>query len=170
MGTTKCGRYLNTRGAARSVSDFALVHSDEGDFKWRSKKEAKKNGKKTIRLAGGGHGDKGMRLLDKYRIEYVVLKTYPNGVRVGWVTDHAARQKRNNKLAQSWFPKEWTAKDIRRAGEHVAGLRRNRHGPDGKIVFGMYKGVRVGVIRTHGKIATIFPDCEQPNQTRRKRK
>ena len=26
----------------------------------------------------------------------------------------------------------------------------------------MYKGVRVGVIKTNGKIATVFPDINQP--------
>ena len=67
-------------------------------------------------------------------------------------------------IGQSWFPVNWTPKDIRRAGEHVAGLRKNRHVPDGKISYGMYKGVRVGVIRTNGRIATIFPDSIQPTK------
>lgn len=35
MGTSKSGRYLNTKGSGRSVSDFALVHSSEGTFKWK---------------------------------------------------------------------------------------------------------------------------------------
>ena len=30
MGTGKSGRYLNTRGSGRTVSDYALVHSNEG--------------------------------------------------------------------------------------------------------------------------------------------
>ena len=59
-------------------------------------------------------------------------------------------------------------KDIRRAGEQVAGLKRNRHAPDGKKLYGTYKGVRVVVIKTHGKIATVFPDSIQP--TRRNKK
>ena len=59
---------------------------------------------------------------------------------------------------------------LRRAGEHVAGLKRNRHVPDGKRVYGMYKGVRVGIIRTNGKIATVFPDSIQPVKRRRKKK
>ena len=32
MGTTKSGRYLNTKGSARTVSDYALIHSSEGAF------------------------------------------------------------------------------------------------------------------------------------------
>ena len=82
MGTSKSGRHLNTRGSARSVSDFALVHSNEGTFRW---KQIRRNGMpaRQIRLDSGGHGQKGMDLLDKYHIAYQVTKTYPNGVRIG---------------------------------------------------------------------------------------
>lgn len=31
----------------------------------------------------------------------------------------------------------------------------------GHAVYGMWKGVRVGIIRTNGKIATVFPDSDQ---------
>ena len=79
------------------------------------------------------------------------------------------KSKKSN-LGQSWFPKSWTDKDIRRAGEHVAGLKGNRRIPDGKTIYGVYKGVRVGVKRTHGKIATVFPDSDQSSVTRRKHK
>lgn len=73
MGTTKSGRYLNTKGSGRSVSDFAVVHSNEGDF---VKKQVRVKGKMTIqlRLGNGGHGQKGMDLLDKYGIKYHVEK------------------------------------------------------------------------------------------------
>ena len=167
MGTSKSGRYLNTRGSARSVSDFALVHSNEGTFRW---KDIRRNGKpaKQIRLASGGHGQKGMDLLDKFHIDYQVIKTYANGVRIGNVTDHVDRRKHTNSR-QSWFPKNWGEKDIRRAGVHVAGLKSNRHTPNGKTMWGCYKGVRVGVIKTYGKIATIFPDSDQSSVIRRKK-
>ncbi len=46
----------------------------------------------------------------------------------------------------------------------------NRHLPDGKPVYGVYKNVRVGVIRTHGKIATVFPDSDQHTVLRRKKR
>ena len=32
---------------------------------------------------------------------------------------------------------------------------------DGVRIYGVYKGVRVGVIMTKGKIATVFPDVDQ---------
>ncbi|MBR6165803.1 MAG: integrase core domain-containing protein [Clostridia bacterium] len=46
-------------------------------------------------------------------------------------------------LGQAWFPKNWSEKDIKHAGEHVVGLRKNRRVADGKPIFGVYKGVRV---------------------------
>ncbi len=168
MGTTKSGRYLNTKGSGRTVSDFALVHSNEGGFR---RKQIRVNGKASIqlRLISGGHGQKGMDLLDKYGIKYNIVKTYPNGVRVGNIPDHVDPKKRSG-ISQSWFPSNWTERDIRHAGEHVAGLKGNRHVPDGKIVYGVYKGVRVGVMRTHGKIATVFPDSDQTGINNRRQK
>jgi len=161
MGTGKSGRYLNTKGSGRSVSDFALVHSVEGRFIYDQKT------KKITRLKSGGHGQKSMDLLNKAGITYNVVKTYPNGVRVGNVPNHFLKRKRSG-TSQSWFPKSWSNKDIRKAGEHVAGLKLNRRIPSGVTIYGIYKGVRVGVMRTHGKIATVFPDSNQPTNRRRK--
>ncbi len=170
MGTGKSGRYLNTRGSGRSASDFAVVHSLEGRF---VKTLGKVNGKVQFkpRLAAGGHGQAGMDLLDKYGIKYNIVKTYPNGVRVGNVPGHKKPDKQKG-IGQSWFPSSWSEKDIKRAGSHVAGLKGNRHIPDGVIVYGTYKGVRVGIIRTNGKISTVFPDSNQTSvlSKRRKRK
>ena len=168
MGTGKSGRYLNTRGSGRSASDFAVVHSLEGRF---VKTLGKVNGKVQFkpRLAAGGHGQAGMDLLDKYGIEYHVVKTYPNGVRVGYVPWHKDKRKHSG-YGQSWFPSNWTDKDIKRAGSHVASLKGNRHVSDGVIVYGNYKGVRVGVIRTNGKISTVFPDSNQTPVLNKRRK
>ncbi|WP_034575275.1 EndoU domain-containing protein, partial [Mageeibacillus indolicus] len=102
---------------------------------------------------------------DKYGIEYHIVKTYPNGVRVGYVPDHKKPVKQEG-TNQAWFPAHWTTKDIKHAGEHVANLKGNKHVKDGVIVFGNWKGVRVGVIRTHGQIGTIFPDSNQPSNKR----
>ena len=51
----------------------------------------------------------------------------------------------------------------------MAGLQKNRNIPDGKAVFGEYKGVRVGIIKTNGKIATIFPDSDQSSVLKRRK-
>ena len=77
---------LNTKGSARTLSQFALVHSSEGKF------IRPQNPKHSLRLVSGGHGQKGMELLKKYGIAYNIVKIYPNGVRVGNVPDH--REKR----------------------------------------------------------------------------
>ena len=122
-----------------------------------------------MRLASGGHGQTGLNELKKYGIAFNIIKTYPNGVRVGNVPDHKDKRKRTG-MNQAWFPETWTSKDIRRAGEHVAGLKKNHHVHDGKAIWGVYKGVRVGVIRTHGKIATIFPDVDQSKVLKRRKK
>lgn len=168
MGTSKSGRYLNTKGSGRSVSNFALVHSSECAF---THSQTRVNGQMMIRLRlnNGGHSQKGMDLLNKYGIKYNIVKTYSNGVRVGNVPNHMQRNKKSD-VGQSWFPKSWTEKDIRHAGEHVAGLKGNRKIPDGVRVYGVYKGVRVGIIRTNGKIATVFPDSDQSSVTRRRKK
>jgi len=168
MGTSKSGRYVNTKGSRRSVSDFALVHSSEGAF---TRSQTRINGKMVIklRLNNGGHSQRGMDLLDKYGIEYHVVKTYSNGVRVGNVPNHMQRTKKNG-IGQAWFPKSWSEKDIKHAGEHVAGLKSNRKKPDGQTMWGVYKGVRVGVKKTNGKIATVFPDSNQNSVLRRSRK
>ena len=158
MGTTKSGRVLNTRGAAGSASQFAVVHSNEGAYTKPQKGQ-------RIRLKSGGHGQTGLKELDKYGIEYHILKTYPNGVRVGNVPRHKDTKKKKG-TNQAWFPAHWTTKDIKHAGEDVANLKGNKHVKDGVIVFGNWKGVRVGVIRTHGQIGTIFPDSNQPSNKR----
>lgn len=155
MGTTKPGRYMNTKGSARTMSQFSLVHSSEGKFT-KPQKSAE-----SLKLAGGGHGQKGLELLDKYGISYNIVKVYPNGVRVGNVPRHKEKDKRTG-TGQSWFPASWSEKTIKRAGEHVAQLHRNRNFPDGKIMYGTFKGVRVGVIKTNGQIGTVFPDRIQP--------
>jgi len=82
-------------------------------------------------------------------------------VRIGNIPNHKNPKKQTG-TNQAWFPKDWTSKDIKHAGEHVANLKRNRHSKDGIAVYGMWKGVRVGVIHTHGQIGTIFPDSKQP--------
>ena len=148
MGTSKSDRYLNTAGSSSAASQFAVVHSDEGRFT-----KPKSGG---IRLAGGGHGEAGRKLLDKYHIEYHITHTYPNGVRIGNVPGHKDGRKRQG-IGQSWFPAHWSAQTIKQAGEHVMETSGGSSPKDGIPTIGSYLGVKVGVILTGGKIATIFP-------------
>lgn len=112
---------------------------------------------------------KNIQLLKKYKIQYNIQKVYSNGVRIGNIPNHRKKAKRSGNN-QAWFPSKWSEKDIKRAGEHVAALKHNRKIANGVPMFGNYKGVRVGVIKTNGRISTIFPDSDQSQAIRRKKK
>ena len=97
-----------------------------------------------------------------------VMQASPDGLYIETMSGKDKRKRTG--MAQAWFPKSWSDKDIRRAGDHVASLKANRHAPDGKPIFGIYKGVRVGVIKTNGTPGTIFPDYDQSAAIRKRRK
>ena len=99
MGTGKSGRYSGTRGSrtsahrsgwkkGRTVSRSALKHANTGVI--GHKLVTVKRGEHYFipRLRAGGHGEAGRKLLDKNGIQYNIVHTYPNGVRVGNVPDH----------------------------------------------------------------------------------
>ncbi|MHC1748104.1 MAG: EndoU domain-containing protein [Cellulosilyticaceae bacterium] len=138
-------------GAAKAVSTDALNHSNIVDFTYNPKTG------KVSKMKGGGHGQANIDFLDKNGIEYNIEKEYPNGVRVGNVPNHKVKAKRSG-MEQSWFPETWSESDIQAAREKIANMSGNTGVADGVAVFGEYNGVRVGVIRTDGKIATVFPD------------
>ena len=73
---------MNTKGSAQTMSQFALIHASEGRFTKPQKSAIK------LRLAAGGHSQKGLELLQKYGIEYNIVKIYSNGVRVGNIPNH----------------------------------------------------------------------------------
>ena len=174
MGTGRSGRYSGTRGSrtpakqrsgwkkGRTVSRSALKHANTGVIGQKLVIIKKGQYYFVPRLRAGGHGEAGRKLLDKKGIQYNIVHTYPNGVRVGNVPDHLHEPKQKG-IGQSWFPKNWNGKMIKKAGEHVANLKRNHNmgnGPE-HIAYGMYKGVRVGIMKTNGKISTVFPDSDQ---------
>lgn len=161
MGTGESGRYYTSHGST-SVHHQALIHSFDGKYSYNSKTGA------IQKIKSGGHGQSAMDIMKKNGIVYNVVKTYPNGVRIGNIPSSKDKTKKSG-TNMSWFPKSWSVKDMVRAGEHVSKLKRNRGVKDGVIIWGTYKGVRVGVIKTHGHIATIFPDAaNQPSGKRRK--
>jgi len=162
MGTGISGIYYTSHGS-RVVHHGALIHSFDGDFTKDNKTGA------ILKLKAGGHGQSNIDILDKHGLDYKITKTYPNGVRVGYVKDHKDKRKRSGSN-QSWFPKNWTQKDMVRAGEHISRLKHNRHTKDGVIMYGVYKGVRVGVIKTNGAVATVFPDSNQNSVIKKRRK
>ena len=70
----------------------------------------------------GGHGQDAIDFMDKNGIEYNIVKTYKNGVRVGNVPNHWKDNSKRKGIGQSWFPKSWGQKDVVKAAEHVLGL------------------------------------------------
>lgn len=138
-------------------SEKVLDHAELGDYKKPSKEYP--NG----RLFGGCHGQAGMELLDSKGIEYHVVKTLDNGVRLGYVPTHKMKGKADpEKLQQAWFPKEWTVEDIRTAGCYVANRGKPAPGAESYGKEAMWKGVRVRCLfeQDGHTITTICPSYD----------
>lgn len=135
-------------GSKEHISDKVLEHSSKGEYQ--------SNG----RIKSGGHGQKNINHLKKNNILYNIEKTYVNGVRVGNIPNHKKMRKQTGQ-SQSWFPKCWSDATIKRSGQVVA---RGEKLKDGETKFGHYGRVNVGIIRTNGKISTIFPASKQLNK------
>ena len=148
------------------MSDYALVHSWEGTYTYLVDHE----GKRISKLKSGGHGQRALDVIAKTDgVHFVLLETLPNGVRIGRIDGHK-NSKAQRLHGHPVFPKEWTPVMIRKAGEFVAKLPENRKSKDGDQVFGIYHGVKVGIIRRGGTIQTVFPDFSQPAPRKKKRK
>lgn len=135
-------------GAKEKISRMTIEHSSKGEFNL--------NG----RFVSGGHSQKNINELQRLGINYNIVKTYVNGVRIGNVPYHKSPKKRNG-INQSWFPKNWDDVKIKRAGQVVS---RGKILKDGETKYGHYGKVNVGIIRTNGKISTIFPASVQLNK------
>ena len=159
MGTTQTGRILNTKGSDRTVSEYVLVHSIEGSFENVDSEDPNR----PLQLKSGGHGEDVFKILQKHNIGYTITKTFPNGVRVGNVENHFVLRKRKYN-GQLWFPKNWREKDILEAAEHVLSLKKNKNAKVGDRIYGMWKGVKVMVIKPSGKRGTIAPAYDQPEE------
>ena len=65
-------------------------------------------------MKSGGHGQSNIELLKKYGIGYNIVKTFPNGVRIGSIDNHKEKFKKTGQgNGQAWFPKSWSAKEIK---------------------------------------------------------
>ena len=136
----------------KSIDNTTITHSSVGDFTYNPKTGA------VSKMKGGGHGQANIEFLEANGLEYNIVKVYDNGVRIGNIPDHKVKAKRTG-TNQSWFPESWSESDIANAGAYIGNLLENVNAADGVTVFGNYNGVRVGVIRTNGRISTIFPDA-----------
>mgnify|MGYP004447073171 FL=1 len=161
MGTGDSGRYYTSYGS-KKIHHGALIHSFDGRYS-----HDQKSGK-IINIKSGGHGQSAMDIMDKNGIKYNIVKKFTNDVRVGNITGLKDKLKKTGSN-MAWFPRNWSQKDMVKAAEHVVGLKHNRGIKDGVTMWGVYKGVKVGVKRTNGQIATVFPDAHyQPKGGRKK--
>ncbi len=136
------------------VSKKAQHHSSRGTFTYS------RDGARAYKMLGGGHGQENITHLVARKIPYNIVFEYENGVRRGNVSIHRRKNHRTGDM-QCWFPASWSRNDIADAGRHVMSLKRNQKRKNGKIYWGMYKRVSVGVYTDKGFISTIFPNYEQ---------
>ena len=158
MGTGESGNYYTSENSD-VVDHVAIIHSIDGEYTHDPKTG------RPQKLRSGGHGQSSMTIMASNGIEYNVVHTYENGVRIGNVPNHKSKRKRTG-TAQTWFPESWTTQDIVKAAEHVVSLKHNHGFSDGETMWGTYKGVLVGVITTDGRIASIFPNEDQEDTTK----
>ncbi|WP_428004182.1 T7SS effector LXG polymorphic toxin [Bacillus altitudinis] len=138
------------------IPENSIKHSNKGDFTTNPKTGD------ISKMKGGGHGQHNIKFLQENNIEYNINKVYENGVRIGNVPGHKVKAKRTGSN-QSWFPENWTESDIAAAGAKIVESPDFSKVENGVAIFGEYKGVRVGVIKTNGEVGTIFPDAtKQP--------
>lgn len=134
----------------------AIRHSALGDYQQPSQRYP------VGRLSGGCHCQSGMELLDAKGIEYHVVKTLDNGVRLGYVLNHKVKDKANpQKLRQAWFPKAWTAEDIRTAGCYVANRGMPAPGAEAYGKEAVWNNVRVRCLFDQNGITTICPSYDE---------
>ena len=160
MGSGDSGKYYTTKGSLK-IHHKALIHSWEGNYTRNNKT------RKSQKLKSGGHGQAAIDFMKKKGLVFEITKTLKNGVRIGNVKDHKKKSKKTGNN-QSWFPKSWTLKDVIKAAEHISPLKRNAHKKDGEIMWGKYKDVWVGIMKTDGNISTVFPDSNQSDKKRRR--
>jgi hypothetical protein len=159
---------LNNRNKPIIVQKEIVDHASKGEF------TNPKNPKKQAvgKFKSGGHGQDNIDLLEQHGIMYNIVKDYDNGVRIGNVPDHKEKLKQNG-TKQAWFPKNWSAEEIEKAGRHVADMNDPNQfvltpkRSNGELIaiykYGNYNGVTVGVCYDvkKGEVTTIFPDETQ---------
>ena len=161
MGSGVSGRYYSSHGS-KTIHHQALIHSFDGRFTYDSKTKA------LSRMISGGHGQSNIDYLASNGIKVKIVKTYPNGFRVGNVPIHKNKLKRE-KNGQTWFPRTWSQKDMVKAGEHVSKLKKNRHVKDGVAIYGMYKNVELALLKRTGKSPQYFQTSINPQRKEEKR-
>jgi len=132
----------------------ALTHTFIGEYRQPSKDFP--NG----RLSGGGHTAQAMAEMDRRGLLYNVVRTDSNGVIFGNVPGHDQKFKKTGEN-QTWFPKTWAEHDIMSAGIATAnkGTAVSNYAKEY-----VYKNINVRILITNGRISTICPSNDQPQE------
>ena len=145
------------------ISKKAQEHASKGTFIYLKKHTPDK----VLTMKSGGHGQENIRFLKRKGITFGIDSEFSNGVRLGHIDRH--HDKRNtHKNGHTWFPKGWGRTEIKKAGEHIASLKRNQTLFDNHTHSGRYRGVSVGIIARKGIIKTIFPLFDVNRHARKK--
>lgn len=158
----------------RTEDPSRIAHSEIGEFPLPPKPQLSLE---PSSMESGGHGQKNLDYLAALGWDFKITKTWPNGVRIGYIAKHSTPSKRGvldsagiPQSGQSWFPPSWTATDIQAAGNFV--LNNNRvawaaipRGTAGTI-SSIYRGIKVILLKTYDKsytddIGSIYPDVNQ---------
>ena len=145
------------------ISKRAIEHASRGTFIYPKEYRPKQK----LTMKSGGHGQENIDFLTRRKIPYRIDTVYSNGVRLGRVSNHV-KKGRTKKKGQIWFPAAWDREDIKRAGQHVASLRRNSKLIDDHRHTGRYRGVSVGIVARKGFIKTVFPLFDVNKHARKK--
>ena len=157
MGSGRSGLYSSLAQSVSgrvsiSIPVSTITHASKGEFL-----------KSANRLKSGGHGQANIEEMKRRGIKYVIKKTFPNGVRLGYVPRHYEKRRQGlnkNQIGQAWFPKNWSENDIRKAGKTILKAYKGEI-KNGTKITGWYNNVKVGIIVRNHTIVTIFPTNEQ---------
>ncbi|HBF68518.1 MAG TPA: hypothetical protein DDW20_04260 [Firmicutes bacterium] len=132
----------------KPISNERLDHSNVGEFT------------KSNRPNGGGHGQDNIDYMNKNNIPYEINKEYDNGVRVGNLLTSTNKKNRSGNN-HTWFPKNWTLRDICDAANYIASTYKGIPSPR-TLHTGIYRGIRVTIIFGKNRnISTVFPNKDQ---------
>ncbi len=113
--------------------------------------------KDKTHLISGGHGNANIRFMKRHHWNYRVVKTLPNGVRLGNIERHNRSRERRD-MGHAWFPRHWSSLKIIVAGWWASRKSKNK-AIDNKTTDPVnICGVGVKVNKTDGKINSVFPD------------
>lgn len=152
MGSGRSGIYYTTKGSSFFHHE-EMIHIMEGEYD------------PDLGIArthiDGGHTQDSIDFMKKNNIDFQIVKTYPNGVRIGNILDSEDPDMQSGSN-HSWFPESWNQETIINAVTKIVAdnnVKKLKNG--GEKLSGTYQGVKITAYRRNGIIQTIFPNKDQ---------